>query len=166
MLDVLRGSPRPVVRCPAGARAVAVAGLLCMAMVTTVRAQSVAVGAGVLSTRDVGVGVAELYAATPALKGFDVYGIGSWQWDEPKPTVILALERPFVFPRHMVIAPAVGAIGFPSETENYKPHLVTNLTVVTLLPIERLAFTTILATQPLDDFSWSIVTKLVVMLWP
>jgi hypothetical protein len=107
--------------------------------------------------------VAELYVGSPPVRGFNLYGIGSWQTADAKPTVILALERPFVVPRQLVLSPAVGLIGFPSE--NYDPHLVTNLTVITLLPVPRLTFTTILATQPLDDFSWSIVTKVVVVLW-
>jgi hypothetical protein len=141
----------------------AAAAFLCTVSAAPAGAQAVAVGAGVLSTRGGGVGVAELYVGSPPVRGFNLYGIGSWQTDDAKPTVILALERPFVVPRQLVLSPAVGLIGFPSE--NYDPHLVTNLTVITLLPVPRLTFTTILATQPLDDFSWSIVTKVVVVLW-
>jgi len=163
MRYVLGGSVRPVVRHLWRWRAVVLTGLWSTAFAATGKAQSVAVGAGVLSTKDFGVGVAELYVASPALSGLDLYGIGSWQTDEPKPTVILALERPFFVPKQLVLSPAVGVIGFPSE--NYTPHLVANLTVITLLPVERLTFTTVLATQPLDAFSWSIVTKVALVLW-
>jgi hypothetical protein len=157
---------RPAARAsgsPARRRSVILAALMLVGPATTGRAQSLALGAGVLSTRDFGVGVVELYVASPAVRGFDLYGIGSWQWDEPKPTVILALERAFFVPNRLVLAPAVGAIGFPSE--NYTPHFVTNVTVIALLPVERLTFTTVLATQPLDDCSWSIVTKVALVLW-
>jgi hypothetical protein len=138
-------------------------GFLPVTLATDGRAQTVAIGAGVLSTRDFGAGVAELYVGSPPVKGFDLYGIGSWQKDEPKPTVILAVERPLFVPKQLILSPAVGAIGFPSE--DYTLHLVTNVTVIALLPVPRLTFTTILATQPLDRFSWSIVTKVVLVLF-
>lgn len=140
------------------------AALVLVALAGRVDAQAVALGAGVLSTKDFGVGVAELYAASPAIHGIDVYGIGSWQKGEARPTVILALERPWVFPRQLVISPAVGVVMFPFE--DYTPHPMINATVIALLPIERLSFNTVLATQPFDRFAWSIVTKLAITLVP
>lgn len=141
----------------------AAAGVLLAASAGAANAQMAAVGTGVLSTAHAGVAVAELTVASPPVRGFDVYGIGSWQYTDAHPTVILALEHPFFFPKQLIVSPAAGAIGFPT---GYTPHLMANVTVIALLPVKRMTFNTILATQPLDDFSWSIVTKLVFMVLP
>ena len=126
-------------------------------------AQFVTVGAGALFTKDNVDAVAELLVTAPPLVWeFRPYLTTSWVLDEIRPTFITAAERPIWRTSHHFTALGAGVLWL--QPANYTPYPIIVSTTAIFPPIPRTMLVGIGSVQPFQDWSWSIVAKVAVML--
>ena len=142
----------------------ALAALFLLAVPARASAQMGTLGAGALITEGNADGVAEIYLGAPPLKGFRVYGIGSWTEGSWSPTFITAVEREAITTPISFTTLGAGLV-WP-EFKDYRGYpILTSTTVVPLPFSESLSFVVVGSTQPFQDYQWTVVAKLAVTLF-
>jgi hypothetical protein len=137
--------------------------VLCLTVPTEGEAQFVTVGAGALFTKDNVDPVVELLVTAPPLVyDFRPYLTTSWVLDEIEPTFISAAERPIWRTSHHFTSLGAGVLWL--QPANYTPYPILVSTTAVFPPIPRTMLVGIGSVQPFQDWSWSIVAKVAVML--
>ena len=133
-----------------------------VAVPTDGEAQFVTVGAGALFTKDNVDAVVELLVTAPPLVyEFRPYLTTSWVLDEIEPTFITAAERPIWRTSHHFTSLGVGVLWL--QPANHTPYPILVSTTAVFPPIPRTMLVGIGSVQPFQDWSWSIVAKVAVM---
>ena len=144
-------------------RSVIITAVFSAAIASASEAQLATVGAGVLLSKRSPQPVAELHAESPPFYRTRAYITLSWTDDSSKPTVISAAERSVLHVRRATTGIGAGLLWL--EVNDYKPYPIIVSSTVVPLPIKRTSFVGIASTQPFQDFEWSLVLKIGVLVW-
>jgi hypothetical protein len=144
-------------------RTVVIAAVLTTALVSAGEAQLATVGAGVLLSKREPQYVGELHAESPPFHRTRAYITLSWTQDSSKPTVISAAERSVLRLGRANVGIGAGLLWL--EFNDYKPYPILVSSTVVQLPIPRTSIVGIASTQPFQDFEWSYVLKLGILVW-
>jgi hypothetical protein len=140
-----------------------VMAVLGLAVPTESEAQFVTVGAGALLTAGAVDPVVELLVtAPPMVYGFRPYLTTSWVLGEIQPTFITAAERPIWRGSHHFTSLGAGVLWL--QPADYTPYPILVSTTAIFPPIPRTMLVGIGSVRPFQDWSWSIVAKVAVML--
>lgn len=144
-------------------RCLIIAGAFSAAIASASEAQLATVGAGVLLSKRSPQPVGELHAESPPFHRTRAYVTLSWTDDSSKPTVISAAERSVLHVGRASVGIGAGLLWL--EVNDYKPYPIVVSSTVLPLPIKRTSIVGIASTQPFQDFEWSLVLKLGVLVW-
>jgi hypothetical protein len=125
--------------------------------------QLLTVGAGALISNRPAEVVFEVHVASPPAYRARAYATLSWTDDSAKPTLISAAERTMIASRAGNVGLGAGLLWL--DANEYRPYPIVVSSAVVPLPIRRTSAVVIAATQPFQEWDWSLVLKVGVLAW-
>jgi len=136
--------------------------LFLLSFLSSVSAQLVTVGGGILTSDRPPEPVFELHGATPPISMTRAYITLSWTENSFQPTVISAAERTVLQSAPASLGIGVGLLWL--ESNDYKPYPMLVSSTIIPLPVPKTSFVLVGSILPFENFDWSIVLKIGVTL--